>query len=158
MVDELASDWVAEQVRPAGRAVQQRAAGEDRAHLAGGLERVRQVRERVPGRGQHPDPQHRTDLDEIPVTGGHPVEGHLIGPVDVIGRPGRPRQRQPAGHVVVVQMGLEDVRDPHSPGRGQVQHPVDVALRVDDQGDLAVVREIATVTKSGRVDGHHFDA
>ena len=89
---QLVGARAAEQVRPAGRAVQQRAAGEDRAHLAGGLERVRQVRERVPGRGQHPDPQHRTDLDEIPVTGGHPVEGHLIGPVDVIGRPGRHMQ------------------------------------------------------------------
>ena len=57
-----------------------------------------------------------------------------------------------------MQVGLEDVGDPHPPGRGQGQHPVDVPLRVDDQGDLPVVGEIAPVAERGRVDGGDLDA
>ena len=148
----------AEQVRPAGRAVQQRPAGEHRVRAARGLQHVGQVGERVPGGGYDPDPHHRADLDQVPVSGRNPVEGHRIGRVDVVGRPGGARQRQPAGHVVVVQVGLEDMGDPHPPGRGQVQHPVDVPLRVDDHGDLPVVRKVAPVAQRRRVNGHHLDA
>ncbi len=34
----------------------------------------------------------------------------------------------------------------------QGEHPVDVALRVDDEGDLAVVDEVAAVSQGGGVD------
>ena len=157
-VRQLVGVDAAEQVRPPGRAVQQRPAGEHRVRVTGGLQHIRQVGEGVPRGGQHPDPHHRADLDDVPVGDRHPVEGHLVGRVDVVGRPGGERQRQPAGHVVVVQVGLEDVGDPHPPGRGQGQHPVDVPLRVDDQGDLPVMREVTPVAQRGRVNGHDLDA
>jgi len=147
-----------EQIRPAGRAVQQRAAGEHRMRAAAGLEHVGQMGEGVPRRGQHPDPQHRADLDDVAIFHRHAVEGHRIGGVDVVGRPGGPGQRQPAGHVVVVQMGLEHVGDPHTLGRGQVQHPVNIPLRIHHHGNVAVVREVAPVTQRGRVDRRDLDA
>ena len=59
----------AEQVGPPGRPVQQRAAGEHRDQLAGSgvLKRVGQVRERVPGGGDHPYPHRRPDRHHVAV-------------------------------------------------------------------------------------------
>ena len=58
---------------------------------------------------------------------------------EVIGGPGRAGQGQPAGEVVVVDVGLEHVadRDPTAGGRGQ--DPVDVPLRVDHEGTVPSV-------------------
>jgi len=108
--------------------------------------------------GQHPHPHPVADRDHVPIGDAGPVEGHLVGGVDVVGRPGGPGQRQPAGHVVVVQMGLEHVGDPHTLGRGQVQHPVNIPLRIHHHGNVAVVREVAPVTQRGRVDRRDLDA
>ena len=85
---QFAGMGAAEQVRPPGRAVQQRPAGEHRVRVPGGLERIRQVGEGVPRRGQDPHPHGRADLDDVPVADRHPVEGHLVGRVDVVRRPG----------------------------------------------------------------------
>ena len=83
---------------------------------------------------------------------GEPLEGDLVGRVHVVRRAGAPGQCQPAGHVVVVDVGLEDVGEPDVVFLEQVQHPVDVALRVDHERDLAVVDEVAAVAQGGRLD------
>jgi hypothetical protein len=57
-----------------------------------------------------------------------------------------------AGDVVVVDVGLEDVRDRDVRLRGELEHAVDVALGVDDDRDPPVVGEVAAVTEGGRVD------
>jgi len=61
-------------------------------------------------------------------------------------------ERQPAGDIVVVDVGFEDVGDPDTSGSSEIQDPVDVALRVDDQRDPPVVDQVAAVPQSRRVD------
>jgi hypothetical protein len=107
----------------------------------------------MPGGGDDPDPHDRADVDDVPVANRHPMEGHLIGRVDVVGGPGRPRQSQPAGHVVVVQVRLENVGDPDPACSRQGQYTVDIALRVDDHSHLPVVYQIAAVAEGRGVDG-----
>ncbi|KWX04707.1 hypothetical protein TH66_05745 [Carbonactinospora thermoautotrophica] len=60
---------------------------------------------------------------------GHARTGDVVFRVDVVGGSGRLGRRQPAGHAVVVDVGLEDVRDPHPAGAGHIEHPVEVTLR-----------------------------
>ena len=67
------------------------------------------------------------------------LELHRVGRVHVVRGARGPRQRQPAGHVVVVDVRLEHVGDAHAPLLRQGEHPVDVTLRIDHEGDLAVV-------------------
>ena len=66
-------------------------------------------------------------------------------------------QLEPAGHVVVVDVGLEDVGDPHAGRLGDAEDAVVVALRVDHQGDLAVVGQIGAVTQARGVQGENGD-
>ena len=47
---------------------------------------------------------------------------------------------------------LEDVGEPDPVLGDQVQHAVDVALRVDDKRDLTVMDDIAAVTQGRRLD------
>jgi len=110
------------------------------------------------GAGQHPHPDDRADLDHVPVADRHAVEGHLVGRVDVVGGASGQRQRQAARHIVVVQVRLEDMSDPHAAGRGQGQQPVDVPLRIHDQRNFPVVGEVTPVTQCGRVHGHDLHA
>lgn len=63
------------------------------------------------------------------VASGHARTGDVVFRVDVVGGSGRLGRRQPAGHAVVVDVGLEDVRDPHPAGAGHIEHPVEVTLR-----------------------------
>jgi hypothetical protein len=46
-----------------------------------------------------------------------------------------------------VDVRLEHVRNGHARRGGQVEYAVDVALRVYDEGDQAVVDQIAAVTQ-----------
>ena len=146
----------AEQIRPAGRAVEQRAAGEHRVRVPSRLQGVGQVGEGVPRRGKYAYPHNRADVDDLAVGDRYPLVGHRVRRVHMVGGTRGPGQRQAAGHVVVVDVGLEDVGDPHPTGRGQGQHAVDVPLRVDDERDFTVVRDIAAITERGRVDGDDF--
>ena len=43
--------------------------------------------------------------------------------------------------------------DAHPGAAGEVEHSVDVALRVDDEADLAVVDEVAAVAEGRCLDG-----
>ena len=52
-----------------------------------------------------------------------------------------------------MDVGLEDVGEADAVLVEQGQHPVDVALRVDHEGDLAVVHEVAAVAERRGLDG-----
>ena len=147
----------AEQVGAAGGAEQQRAAGEHAEVLAVRLEGVGQVGERVAGRGDDGHAHRRADLDDVAVADRRPVEGDVVGGVHVVRGAGGLGEGQAAGDVVVVQVGLEDVGDADAGLAGEVEHAVDVALRVDDEGDLAVVGEVAAVAEGGGLDGDDGD-
>ena len=103
--------------------------------------------------GQHPHPHPAADRDHVPIGDAGPVEGHLVGGVDVVSGPGSPRESKTASDVVVVHVRLEHVADRHSqPGR-QRQHPVDVTLRVHHKRPLPVVHQIASIAQRRSVNG-----
>jgi hypothetical protein len=66
-------------------------------------------------------------------------------------RPGRTGQLQPAADVVVVDVGLQHVGDPKALGAHDVEHPIDIALRVDRERGRAVVDQVAVIAQAGRV-------
>ena len=68
----------------------------------------------------------------------------------------RPGEREAARHVVVVHVRLGDVGDPHAGVVGQRDNPVDVTLRVDDQGGFTVVHQVAAIAERRRLDLEHF--
>ena len=108
--------------------------------------------------GQHGDPHAVTDGDHVAVVHRYAVEGDRVGGVDVVRGAGRRGQGVAAGDVVVVDVGLEHVRDPHTGRCRRVQDAVDVALRVDHERDRAVVDQVAAVAEGGcvdREDVHH---
>ena len=80
------------------------------------------------------------------------VVGHLIGGVDEVPGSDAFGQGQAAGDVVVVDVGLEHVADPHALLGGQVEDAVDVALGIDHERHLAVVDEIAAITQGRGLD------
>ncbi len=136
-----------EEVRPAGGPVEQRATGEHPVHPpVVVLEHVGQVREGVPGRVDRPQPQ-LPGAHDVAVMDGAPTEGHLVvGGDEVLGADPL-REGQPAGHVVVVDVRLGHVGDA-DPGRPrQVEHPVDVALRIDRDRHPAGGHQVAAVAQ-----------
>ncbi len=83
--------------------------------------------------------------------------GNVIGCVDVVGRAGDLRKGQSAGDVVVVDVGLEDVGDEYTRRADELEHAVDVTLRVDHERDLAVMDEVAAVPQGRGLDGDDGD-
>jgi hypothetical protein len=77
------------------------------------------------------------------------LEVHRVVGVDEVRRAGGRRQGGTAGDVVVVNVGLEHVGEPDPVLVEQREDPVDVALRVHHQGDLAVVDQVAAVAQAG---------
>ena len=123
-----------------------------------GLQRVRHVRVCVARRGDDPDQQGVAHLDDVTITDRDTLVGHFIGRVDVVRRTGHLGQGQTAGDVVVVDVSLKNVSYPHAGGLSQPKHPVDVTLRVDHQGNLTVMDEVAAVPQGrglDRDDGNH---
>ena len=101
---------------------------------------------------QRREPHPGADRDGLAVTDRGAVERHLVLGVDVVRRAGALGQGEAAGDVVVVDVGLEHVGEPHLVFIQDVQDAVDVALRVDHKGDLAVVDHVAAVAEGGRLD------
>jgi hypothetical protein len=99
---------------------------------------------------------HPADLHPVTVADRGAVEGHRVVRVDQVSRTGRPGERQAAGDVVVVHVCLGHVGDPHAGVGGQGDDPVDVPLRVDDQGGLAVMHQVAAVAERRCLDREHF--
>ena len=92
------------------------------------------------------------DLDDLSVRDRGAVEGHLVLAVDEVVGTGALREGEATGDVVVVDVGLEDVGEAYAVLVEQGQDPVDVALRVDHDGDLAVVHEVGAVAERRRLD------
>ena len=110
----------------------------------------------VAGGVQHPQPhsaglQHLTVAHRDVVKGNAAAFGQYVGGSDALG------QLEAAGHVVVVDVGLDHVAD-LQPARGdQVQDAVEVALGVDHHGDLTVGGEVAPVAETRRLDRLDLD-
>src|SRR5664280_1899423 len=125
--------------------------------LAVGRQGVGQVCERVPGCGDRPHRQARGYLDDVAVADRRALEGHRVLGVDVVPRTRDPGQRVPASDVVVVDVGLEHVRDAHAGLAGEVEDAVDIALRVHDERHPPVVDQVGTVAERRRLDGDDLD-
>jgi hypothetical protein len=149
----------AEEVRASRAAVQQRAAGERGEHVAvaGAIgQRVRQVGEGVPGRAHHLHP-HAADVDHVTVSDRRALELDAVLGADQVLRADRRGERETAGHVVVVQVSFEHVRDRNIPLRGRGGDPVEIALGIHHQRDFPVRGEVAAVAERGRIDGDDLD-
>ena len=94
-------------------------------------------------------------VDDVAVGDGASLVGDVVsGGHDVLGAGGA-GQFQAAGDVVVVDVGFQDVGDPHAAVGGEVEDPVDVALRVDHHGDVTVGDQVAAVAETGGFDDGH---
>ncbi len=107
----------------------------------------------VAGGGQRRHPQV-PGRKALAVLGWYPVEVHVVPGGHHVGGVSRLRQRQAAAHVVVVDVGLEHVGDPHPDRASRVDEPADVALRVDHDGHVAVVDEVAAIPQTSGLQGH----
>ena len=97
----------------------------------------------------------RSGVDDVAVADGAALVGDVVaGGDDVLGF-GDAREFQAAGDVVVVDVGFQDVGDPHAALAGEVEDPVDVALGVDDHGDVPFGDQVAAVAESGGFDDGH---
>jgi hypothetical protein len=136
---------LAGQVGSTGRSVEERATGarEDRAALIEG--HVRDVVGGVPRRRHHLERERGADRDLVTVPDGATLEGRPLLGRHEVRDPESGRQRPSPGDVVVMDVGLRDEDDPEAGGRRRGDHPVDVPLRVDHDGDLSVVDQIGAV-------------
>ena len=147
----------ADQIGAADGAEKHRPAGEDRGRLAvPRAQHVGKMAGGVPWR-VHGGDGEAAGAEPGAVADTRPAERDVLGGRHDVGRPGRPGQRQAAGHVVVVDVGLQHVRDAHAMLGCDRQDPVDVPLGVDDDRCLAVVREVAAISQPGGLDGHDLE-
>ena len=104
--------------------------------------------------GRHDGDRKRgRDRDDVTVVHSDAFETHRVGHVDVVRGARRVGQRAAAGDVVVVNVRLEHMSDPHPFTLGEIDDAVDVTLRVDDESDLTVVGQVGTIAECLRVDG-----
>jgi hypothetical protein len=106
----------------------------------------------MPGGGEGTDAHRSADRDLVAVADRSSSIGNLVGTIDEVPRIGLLGQRQAPGDVVVVDVGLEHVRDHYRFAGGEVEDAVDVTLRVDHQRHVAVVHQVAPVTQRRRLD------
>ncbi len=128
---------LAQEVRPADRPDEQRAAAEqERGVLAAAQvgDLVRDMLGSVAGRVAGREPQ-RADVERLAVARRGVVVAKLRSGADHVPRPGQGREVAPARDVVVVEMGLDDMGDPDVELTGRREIDVDVPARVDDRGD-----------------------
>ena len=111
----------------------------------------------MPGSGDHRDPHRIPDRDHIAVADRDPAESHVVGPVHVIPGTGLAGQRQAAGHVVIVNVGLEHMGDLGPPAGRCRQHPVNVPLRIHHQRGSPVGRQVTAVPQRRGVDTDDLD-
>ena len=139
-----------DKVRAADRAVEQASAGED-GLLPAVVDDKGEVGVGVARGGDGFDRQ-RTDPDGLPVRDRLPLEVNRVRGVHEVARAVRPGQFEPAGEVVVVDVGLGDVGDGDAGVAGGCLDAVRVPLRVDDQRHGAVMDEVAAVPELGGLD------
>src|SRR5215467_9040238 len=147
------------QVWPAARSVEQRAAGEH-GYWPGDADvgkHVGQVRERMAWRSNSSYEHPRADWENVAVVHRGPGKRHLVLGVDQIRRACVLSQRQPACDVVVMDVRLEDVGESDALIAEHCQDAVDVPLRIDYEGDLAVVDEVAPIPETRRLERDDCD-
>ena len=98
-------------------------------------------------RRSHRSDRQGTDVDDLTVRDRLTLEGDRVGGVDQVFRSVSASELEASGDVVVVQVGLGDVRDVDAGFAGCVFHPVGIPLRVNDQCHGAVMHEVASVTQ-----------
>ena len=109
------------------------------------------------GRGHHPQPDRPADLDHIAVADRLAIETDRVGAVHQVSRADRAGQGQAAADVVVVDVRLGDMGDPDAFPLGQRGDAISVPLRIDDDGDLAVMGQVAPVAQGRRFDRQDLD-
>ena len=131
----------AEQVRPPDGADEQRAAGQQQERLVGTGRvghRVADVLGGMAGRVERREPD-RTELERVAVAGGPMLVAELGAGTDDVARTGQRGELAAARHVIVVEVGLEDVADPQVRLASGIEVDVDVAPRVDDRRHAGLV-------------------
>ena len=85
---------------------------------------------------------------------GHRLDGELVPPPcrRCDRRTRRRSDLRPAGHVIVVDVGLQDVADGDPAGFGCGQEPTGLALRVDDGCFASGCDEVTVVAQPRRHD------
>jgi hypothetical protein len=91
------------------------------------------------------------DGEGVTVTHRQRLVGHLHIARNDVGGAVPPGQFQAAGDVVVVDVGLSHVRQRQAVLGEQFVDPVEVPLRIDDEGGRAVMGDIAAVTQSAGI-------
>ncbi|GAA3120586.1 hypothetical protein GCM10020254_79660 [Streptomyces goshikiensis] len=100
-------------------------------------------------------PQHDAVVDGHRVAVGHrgPGEGDPGGDRYQVSGAGQAGQVRAAGDVVVVDVGLHHVGDPHPAYGCRREDPVDVAGRVDRHRGSGAARQVAAVSQALGLDG-----
>ena len=125
-----------EQVRPADRPDEQRAAGEQEQRLVGPRpvgDRVGDVLRRVARRLENGEPQ-LAHVERLAVADRPVLVSELRTRSDHVRRAGQRGEVPPARDVVVVEVRLDDVTDSKVVLAGRIEIDVDVAPRIDDRG------------------------
>jgi len=124
----------AEEVRPPDRPDEERATRQEEPRLVGAGrigDGVGDVLGRVPGRLEGDDPQ--VPDEELLTIGQRPVLESQLGPTtDDVLRADRRGKLPAARHVVVVEVRLEDMRDPDALRTGRRDIDIDIAAWIDD--------------------------
>ena len=136
------------------RAVQHRAAAEDRRWSVRGAHDVAEVVMGVTRRVYDVDPE-RPHGEVIAVGDRDVVEAQGLGGGVDVPRAGEAGERQPSADVVVVDVRLRDVADAHASTFDDCQDAIDVAVGVDDQCRVAVVDDVGQVSEGRGLDREH---
>ncbi len=97
----------------------------------------------------------RPGLDEVAVDHSAALVSEIVaGGNDVLGIDGA-GEFEATGDVVVVDVGLEHVGDPHAVFGSELQDAVDVALRVDHHAHVTGADQIAAIAQTGGFDDRH---
>ena len=118
---------------------------------------VGEVRGGVAG-GEQRAHAHQAALEHVAVGQSGPIEADLIVRVQAVGRIEHRGQCVAARHIVVVDVGLDDMGHVEAVLMEHVEDAVDVALRIDDHGLRAVMRDVAAIPQRGGLDGDDVDA
>jgi hypothetical protein len=141
----------AEQVRASHAAEQQGSTGEQGEVLAVDVHGEGDVVRGVARGVDHPhQPGAGVDLGLVTDPVGGEGDVHAVG--DDVLRAEDAGQLEAAADVVVVEVGLQDVGDGPAALVEDLLDPVDVALRVDDDGRRAPPDDVAAVTQVGGLD------
>ena len=126
--------------------MQHGATGENPHRVARGiLQDVADVGVGVTG-GVHDLESERPDVNKVAVGHRAPLVTHVVTAGDNVFGTDCAGQFEAAGDVVVVDVGFKHVSDCHGVLVGEVEHSVDVALRIDDRCDAPVADQIAPVS------------